>query len=242
MDGGAQAEGVAQVDHPLQLRCPGSEGDERQLALVQGLGHLLPVLAEGDVQQLQELLAVEPPGGVGAAAMQENAQAAVGQGLGGEQVPGQVALLAGVARPVEVDGDFRCLVALAEGLGEARQFLGVLLLVPQQHEEGAELGVFHLAIEEHAHGIAGLLACHVAGAALAFAEHADELGEGVFRRCDEVHRQLVGLGRPASLAASLAGAPLNRRLRCRLLPFSGPSFCATYLTSGRLAGDSWNSV
>ncbi|MCY1185770.1 hypothetical protein D9M73_265800 [compost metagenome] len=28
VDGGAQAEGVAQVDHPLQLRRPGAEGNE----------------------------------------------------------------------------------------------------------------------------------------------------------------------------------------------------------------------
>ncbi|MNP40296.1 hypothetical protein D3C76_1339270 [compost metagenome] len=73
VDRGTQAEGIAQIDHPLQLRCPGSEGDERQLALVQRLGHLLPVLAEWDAQQFQQLLAVEAPGGVCAAAMQEDA-------------------------------------------------------------------------------------------------------------------------------------------------------------------------
>src|SRR5690606_34172713 len=116
------------------------------------------------------------------------------------------------------------------------------LLVSQQHEEGAELGVLDLAVEQHAHGLAGFLAGHAARAALALAEDAHELGEGVFRWGDEVHRQFVGFGRPASLAASLAGVPLNRRLRCRLLPFSGPSLRATYLISGRVAGDSWNSA
>ena len=94
-------------------------------------------------------------------------------------------------------------------LGEAGQFLGAFLLVPQQHQKGSQLAVFGFVIEQHAHGFAGFFAGQVARAALALAEDAHELGEGVFCWSAEVHRQLVGLGRPASLAASLAGVPLN---------------------------------
>jgi hypothetical protein len=49
------------------------------------------------------------------------------------------------------------------------------------------------------------------GAALAFAENPHELGERVFggrfegQRWVVGHKQFVGLGRPASFAASLAG-------------------------------------
>src|SRR3990167_11166092 len=150
--------------------------------------------------------------------------------------------LAGIAGPVQVDRNGRRLQALAHRLGKAGHLLGTFLFVSEQHQEGAELGVLGLAVEQHAHGFTGFLSAQVARAALAFAEDAYELGKRVFRRGDKVHRQFVGLGRPASLAASLAGAPLNSRLRCRLLPFSGPSLSATYLISGRLAGDSWNSA
>ena len=118
----------------------------------------------------------------------------------------------------------------------------------QQHQEGAELGVLDLFVKQHAHGFTGFLAGEVARAALAFAEDAHELRKRVFgggfqdQGSKVGHKQFVGLGRPASLAASLAGVPLNSLLRCRLLPFSGPSFNAVYLISGRVAGDSWNSA
>lgn len=87
--------------------------------------------------------------------------------------------------------------------------------------------VFDLALKQQSHGRAGLLTGQATGAALAFAEDAHEFSEGMFGRglqsewTSDGHMQLVGLGRPASLAASLAGVPLNRRLRCGLLPFPG---------------------
>ena len=95
--------------------------------------------------------------------------------------------------------------------------------------------------------LAAVKARQAAGTALAFAEDAHKRRKGMFggsfgdQRGKVGHKQFVGLGRPASLAASLAGVPLNSRLRCRLLPFSGPSFKAVYLISGRVAGDSSNS-
>ncbi len=170
--------------------------------------------------------------------MKEDAHAVVRQALGGQQIPGQVAFLAGIAWPVEVDRDSRCLHALAYGLGEACQLFGTFFLMAQQHEESTQLSVLDLAVEQHAHGLAGFFACQVAGATLAFAENAHEGGERMFCWGFDVHRQLLGFGSPASLAASLAGVPLNRRLRCMLLPFSAPSLSAVYLISGRVAGDS----
>ena len=132
----------------------------------------------------------------------------------------------------------------AHRIGEACELIRAFFLVPQQHQESAELGVFDFFIEHHAHGFPGFGAGHVARAALALAENTNEgrkrvLGRGFGGEGGEIgHRQLVGLGRPASLAASLAGVPLNRRFRCKLLPLSAPSFSAVYLTSGRVAGDS----
>jgi hypothetical protein len=156
--------------------------------------------------------------------------------------------LAGVGRPVQIHRQCRRLQAFAQGFGEPGHFFGAFFLVPQQHQEGAELGFFDLFIEQHAHGGAGFFASQVAGAAFAFAEDSHELGEWMFgrgfkgQRWIVGHKQFVGLGRPASFAASLAGVPLNSRFRCRLLPFSGPSFNAVYLISGRVAGDNWNSA
>jgi hypothetical protein len=155
-----------------------------------------------------------------------------------------MALLAGVGRPVQVDGQRRGLQALTQREREAGQLFGAFFLVSKQHQEGTELRFFHLAVEQHAHRLSGFLASEVAGTALALAQHAHELCERVLLRCFKRkcrvvgHMQLVGLGRPASLAASLAGVPLNRRLRCRLLPFSTPSTCAVYLINGRVAGES----
>src|SRR5690606_3327354 len=131
--------------------------------------------------------------------------------------------------------------AFANGFGETGEFFGAFLLVTQQHQEGTELGVLDLAVEQHTHGFAGFLAGQIACAALALAANPHEDGEGVFCWRDDAHMQLLGFGRPASLAASLAGVPLNRRLRCMLLPLSGPSFEAVYLISVRVAGDSWHS-
>ena len=113
------------------------------------------------------------------------------------------------------------------------------------------MSVFDTTFQQQGHRRTGFLAAQAAGAALAFAEDAHEFGERVLGRGVQGqrarfgewlgHMQLVGLGRPASLAASLAGVPLNRRLRCGLLPFSTPSLSAVYLISGRVAGDSWYS-
>ena len=99
--------------------------------------------------------------------------------------------------------------ARANRLGEAGQLLGAFLLVPQQHEKGAQLGILGLAIEQHAHGFAGFPAGQIASTALAFTQDADKYGKGMFGRSFKDHMQFVGLGRPASLAASLAGVPLN---------------------------------
>ncbi|MNN49790.1 hypothetical protein D3C81_1643400 [compost metagenome] len=137
--------------------------------------------------------------------------------------------LAGIARPVQIERDAGGRQALAYRLGEPRQLLGAFLLVPQQHEEGAKLDLLGLAVEQHAHGLAGFLAGQAARAALALAEDAHELGERVFSGSHQGrgrHMQFVGLGSPASLAASLAGVPWNSLFRCRLLPLSGPSCCA----------------
>ena len=206
--------------------------------LVERCFHCLPAVTARDIQLLQQLLGIHTACGMGAATVHEDAHAAGGQRLGRQQVPGQVAFFTGIARPVQVDLNIGGGESWADGLGEAGELLSALFLMSQQHQEGAELGVLDLAVEQQAHGFAGLLAGQAAGAALALAENAHELGEGVFGGRDQVHRQLVGFGRPASLAASLAGVPLNRRLRCRLLPLSVPSFRAAYLISGRLAGDS----
>ncbi|MCY1179641.1 hypothetical protein D9M73_200500 [compost metagenome] len=176
----------------------------------------MPVTAQRDLQGAEQFLGVQAPGGVGAAAVHEDAHAIAGQALGRQQKPGQVAFLAGIGGPVDVHRHGRRLQARAQGLGEACQFLCTFFLVPQQHQEGAELGILDLLIEQHAHGIAGFFAGQAAGAALAFAEDAHELGEWVLgrgfggQRAVVGHMQLVGLGRPASLAASLAGVPLNR--------------------------------
>ncbi|MNE47502.1 hypothetical protein D3C80_1419120 [compost metagenome] len=140
-----------------------------------------------------------------------------------------MALLAGVGRPVQIQQSRRHVEALAHRLGETGQFLGAFFLVAQQHQEGAELHFLGLAVEQHAHGLAGFLAGQVARAALALAENAHELGEGMFCGSHQIrgrHMQFVGLGSPASLAASLAGVPWNSLFRCRLLPFSVPSCCA----------------
>src|SRR3546814_12368971 len=89
-----------------------------------------------------------------------------------------------------------------------------------------------LRVQHSSHGLPRFLAGQVAGAAFAFAEDAHKLGERMFgrglksQRWEVGHKQFVGLGRPASLAASLAGVPLNNRFRCRLLPLSTPSFNA----------------
>jgi len=179
--------------------------------------------------------------------VQQHAHAVLRQAFGRQQVPGQVTLLARVGGPVDVHVQGRGVQALADGFGETGQFLRAFFLMPQQHQECTQLSVFDLFVDQHAHGFPGFFAGQAAGATFALAENANELGKRVLGGCfggqrGEVgHMQLVGLGRPASLAASLAGVPLNRRLRCMLLPFSGPSFSAVYLISGRVAGDSWNS-
>lgn len=150
---------------------------------------------------------------------------------------------AGVGRPVDINVQRRRIQAFAHRFGKPGEFFRAFFLVPQQHQEGAELGVFDFFVEQHAHGLTGFFAGEVARAALAFAQDAHELRKRVFgrglkgQRGKIGHKQFVGLGRPASLAASLAGVPLNSVLRCRLLPFSGPSFKAVYLISGRVAGD-----
>src|SRR5690606_11072196 len=125
---------------------------------------------------------------------------------------------------------------------KAGHFLGAFLFVTQQHEERSQLGVLGAPIQQHAHGLVSFGARQATRAALALAEDANELGKGMFNSSQIGHMQLVGFGRPASLAASLAGVPLKRRFRCRLLPFSGPSLRAAYLIKGRVAGESWNSA
>ncbi len=197
----------------MQLRRPIAQWRKREIADGQGLLDGLPVATQRNLQGFQQLFGVQPACGMGAAAVHQDFHAVLGQ----------------------------------EGFGEAGEFLRAFFLVPQQHQEGAELGVFDLPVEQHAHGFAGFLAVQAAGTPLALAEDAHELRKRMFLGCfgDQRrvvgHRQFVGLGRPASLAASLAGVPLNRRLRCRLLPFSAPSFKAVYLISGRVAGDRSNS-
>nr|GFA76659.1 hypothetical protein [Tanacetum cinerariifolium] len=215
----AQAEGVAQVDHALQLRRPVSQRDECDVVLLQRLTHCLPVAAQRDAQQLQQLLTVKAAGGMRTAAMHQHSHPILRQAFGREQVPRQMTLLAGVGRPVDVYAELGCVQAFAHGFGKARQFIRALFLVPQQHEKRAELGVLDFFIEHHAHCFSGFGAGHVASAAFTFAQDTYEGCERVFVRGlgDEGgvvgHRQLVGFGRPASLAASLAGVPLNRRLR-----------------------------
>ncbi|MCY1429429.1 hypothetical protein D9M71_453460 [compost metagenome] len=248
VDRRAQAQGVAQVDHALQLWRPVHQWHEGQAAVIQRRTHLLPVTAQRDVQFAQQLLAVQASGRVGAAAVHENPHAVLRQALGRQQIPRQVPLLAGIGRPVQIHCHCRRIQAFAQGFGETRHLLEAFFLVPQQHQECAELGFLDLFIEHHAHGFAGLDPGQVTSAALAFAKDPYELGErmlgGRFEcQCWVIgHKQFVGLGRPASFAASLAGVPLNSRFRCRLLPFSGPSFNAVYLINGRVAGDSWNSA
>lgn len=83
MDRRAQAEGIAQIDHALQHRHPGAERNERQVAALQGLFYLQPVVAERDLQRRQQLFAVQASGGMRAAAVHEDAHAMAGQALGG---------------------------------------------------------------------------------------------------------------------------------------------------------------
>ncbi len=169
-----------------------------------------PVCAVGNAQALQVLFRIDPPGRVQAATVQQDAVPTLGQSLRRQEEPGVMAFLARIAGPIQVDWQARGVIACAEGFGETRQFFGAFLLVPQQHQEGAELGLFHFAVQQHAHGIASFIPGQATGAAFTFAEDADELGERVFGRGCGRHRQFVGRGRPASLAASLAGAPLKR--------------------------------
>ena len=68
-----------------------------------------------------------------------------------------------------VDSRLRRLHPLAYRFGESGQLFGAFFLVPQQHEEGAELGLLDLAVEQHAHGFAGFFTRQVAGATFAFA-------------------------------------------------------------------------
>ncbi|MNE68247.1 hypothetical protein D3C80_1638990 [compost metagenome] len=70
VDGRAQAKRVTQVDHALKLWCPGAQWNERQSALVEGIGHLLPVLAKRNVQQFQQLFTVETASRMGAATVE----------------------------------------------------------------------------------------------------------------------------------------------------------------------------
>ncbi|MNP57881.1 hypothetical protein D3C76_1527480 [compost metagenome] len=72
----------------------------------------IPITAQRDLQQRQDLFAVQSPGGVCATAMHQDAHAVGGQAFGCEQVPGQVALLAGVGWPVQVYSNRRSLHAL----------------------------------------------------------------------------------------------------------------------------------
>ncbi|MCY1399877.1 hypothetical protein D9M71_149450 [compost metagenome] len=216
VDRRAQAQGVAQVDHALQLRGPVYQRHERQALAVQSAADGLPVTAEWNLQSIEQLLGVKTPGGMGATTVHEGAHAVACQAFGSQQEPGQMTFLAGIGRPVDVHRHGRRLQALAQGLGEACELFGAFFLVPQQHQKRTELSVFDRFIEQHAHGFAGFFAGQAAGAALAFAEDAHELRERVFGRgfgdqgAVVVHMQLVGLGRPASLAASLAGVPLNK--------------------------------
>ena len=247
VNGRAQAEDIAQVNHALQLRGPVAQWHKCQVALFQSGLDLLPVAAQWNLQLTQQLFGVQPAGRMGTAAVHENPHAVLRQALGGQQVPRQVAFFPGIGGPVEIHRQCWRVEPLAQGLGEAGELLRAFFLVAQQHQERTELGVLDFLVEQHAHGFPGFFARQAAGAALAFAEDPHKRRKGVFggsfgdQRGEVGHKQFVGLGRPASLAASLAGVPLNSRLRCRLLPFSGPSFKAVYLIRGRVAGDNWNS-
>ncbi|MNP07408.1 hypothetical protein D3C76_994290 [compost metagenome] len=139
------------------------------MVLVQCVANRSPVAAQRDLQQVEQLLAVHAPGGVCAAAVHQDAHAIAGQALGRQQVPGQVALFAGVSGPVQVHRNARRLQVGAQGLGEAGQLFGAFFLVAQQHEEGPQLGVFDLAFQQQGHGRAGLFTGQAARAALAFA-------------------------------------------------------------------------
>ncbi|KAF1068201.1 MAG: hypothetical protein GAK45_01428 [Pseudomonas citronellolis] len=129
---------------------------------------------------MQQLFGIQAPGSVCAAAVQQDASTAGGQTFGGQQEPRQMAFLAGVAGPVQVHGNILRGQTGAYGIGEAGELFRAFLLVPQEHEEGTELGLFHLLIEDHAKGGAGFLASHAARAALALAENAHVLGERMF--------------------------------------------------------------
>ena len=202
----AQAEQVAHVDHALQHRHPGAQRNEREIALVQCSADLLPVLAATDAQQLAAVR-YRCARRWGATAVHEDAHAVGCQAPGCEQVPGQVAFLASVAWPVQVDSRLRRLHPLAYRFGESGQLFGAFFLVPQQHEEGAELGLLGLAVEQHAHGFAGFFTRQVAGATFALAEDAHIHGEGVFGRSLEDHRQLLGFGSPPAWRPVWLGCP-----------------------------------
>ena len=152
------------------------------MLVIQRLGHGIPVAAQRNLQQVEQLLGVQAPRGMRTAAMHQDTHAVCCQALGRQQEPGQVTFLARVAWPVEVDLHWRRLQALAQGFGEACQFLGALFLVPQQHQERTQLGFFDLLVEQHAHGLTGFFAGQAASAALAFAKDAHKLGERVLSR------------------------------------------------------------
>ncbi|MNM91578.1 hypothetical protein D3C81_1038810 [compost metagenome] len=89
----------------MQLRRPVLQREEREPLLVERGADRRPVAAQWDLQQFEQLFGVHAPGGVGAAAVHQDAHAVVGQAFGRQQVPRQVTLLAGVGGPVQVHGN-----------------------------------------------------------------------------------------------------------------------------------------
>ena len=147
--------------HHQQLRQGRAEVAQIQIGqavavqLLAGLGHRG---RQRQAQLRQHVVAVAAVGGMRRAAVHQNAQAVVGQQAGGQQVPGVVFLLARVAGPVHVDGGQGGEMLPAHrpaGVQEAGQLFGGLLLDAQQHQEGADLGRFRLAAQDHRHGVGG---------------------------------------------------------------------------------------
>ena len=112
----------------------------------------------------------------------EDGMAGLDEAERGEQEPGQLALLAGIGRPVHGDeAGLGSGEGLAHGLGETGDFLGALLLHAQQHEKGAELFGQDLAGEDHGHRLFRLLDGQRARQIPAAPENGDEAGERMGR-------------------------------------------------------------
>src|SRR5690554_2022758 len=115
-----------------------------------------------------------------ATAVHQNAYTRLGQGLDRQQIPGQLATLARVSWPVQINLDCRCGYPLLYGTGKAGQLLCGFFLVTQQHQKSTQLHILDFSIKQHAHGGICLVTIQLAGAFFSLAQDADILRKRMF--------------------------------------------------------------